>query len=58
MCGLESMDVEQLPMSVPVLRGCTVKQKGSKVEPDTRVHRVQVPAPRSHQDFTEKCRYR
>lgn len=49
------MDVEQAPTSVPVLRGCTVKTKGSKVKPDTKAHRVQVSAPRSHQDFTEKC---
>lgn len=44
----ERMDVEQLPTSVPVLRGCTAKQKGSKVKPDTKIHRVQASALRSH----------
>lgn len=52
------MEVEQVPMSVPVLRGRMVKQKGSKVKPDAEVHRLQVSALRSHKVFTEKHGYR
>lgn len=56
--GLERMEVEQVPLSVPVLRGHMAKQKGSKVKPAAEVHRLQVSALRSHKVFTEKHGYR
>lgn len=58
MSGLERMEVEEVPRSVPVIRGCTAKQKDSKVKPDAKDHRLQGSAPPSHQVFTEKPRCR